>query len=274
MSTSTAQAPRTLTTAELAAVVRLLREARGWSQEQLAEIARVAARTVQRVEDAQPSSLETRRALAGAFGFEDIDAFNKPYSIPTDEELAAAKERFEREHVTLKVNPCRRASSSPAWPKAAMRPSSARASSCPARQNTCSQACLTTAASTWTAQSCIPLSTSLPFTRSLRATWLAWTQRASAWSPQLAISCSKLVSKTKLRVCGRRCFTSSLSRRGRHRSKSLSRAECISRERLQPLPTHIATAYCACLAGMSAGRLSANATCSLLICLRASSLPP
>lgn len=105
MSTTTAQAPRTLTPAELAGVVRLFRETRGWSQEQLAEIARVAARTVQRVEDGQPSSLETRRALAGAFGFEDIDAFNKPYSIPTDEELAAAKERFEREHVTLNVVP-------------------------------------------------------------------------------------------------------------------------------------------------------------------------
>lgn len=103
MTTATAQAPRTLTPAELAAVVRLFRETRGWSQEQLAEIARIAARTVQRVEDGQPSSPETRRALAGAFGFEDIDAFNKPYSIPTDEELAAAKERFEREHVTLKV---------------------------------------------------------------------------------------------------------------------------------------------------------------------------
>ena len=104
MSTATAQEPRTLTPAELAAVVRLFRETRGWSQEQLAEIARVSARTVQRVEDGQPASLETRRALAGAFGFDDIDAFNKPYSIPTDEELAAAKERFEREHVTLGVS--------------------------------------------------------------------------------------------------------------------------------------------------------------------------
>jgi transcriptional regulator with XRE-family HTH domain len=103
MSTATSQAPRTLTPEELAAVVRLFRETRGWSQEQLGEIARVAARTVQRVEDGQPSSLETRRALAGAFGFDDIDAFNKPYAIPTNEELAAAKERFEREHVTLKV---------------------------------------------------------------------------------------------------------------------------------------------------------------------------
>ena len=100
MSTATAQEPRTLTPIELAAVVRLFRETRGWSQEQLAEIARIAARTVQRVEDGQPFSLETRRALAGALGFKDMVAFNKPYCIPTDAELAAGKERFERERVT------------------------------------------------------------------------------------------------------------------------------------------------------------------------------
>lgn len=94
---------RNLTPAELAAVVRTFREMRTWSQEQLAEIAGFSARTVQRVEEGQPSSLDTRRSLAGAFGFEDIDAFNKPYVIPTPEQMAAQKERFEKETVTLKV---------------------------------------------------------------------------------------------------------------------------------------------------------------------------
>lgn len=104
MTTATEQKPRNLTPRELAGVVRSFRDMRGWSQEQLAEISRLSARTVQRVEEGAPSSLDTRRALAVAFGFEDVDAFNKPYVIPTAEEIAAAKERFDREHVTLKVD--------------------------------------------------------------------------------------------------------------------------------------------------------------------------
>lgn len=94
---------RYLTNEELAGVVKAFREMRQWSQEQLAEIARVSARTVQRVEEGQPSSLDTRRALAGAFGLEDIDALNKPYAIPTKEQQEAEKARFEKERVTLKA---------------------------------------------------------------------------------------------------------------------------------------------------------------------------
>ena len=32
-----------------------------------------------------PASLDTRRAIARAFEFEDIDVFSKPFSIPSDE---------------------------------------------------------------------------------------------------------------------------------------------------------------------------------------------
>jgi len=95
--------PRYLTNEELAGVVKVFREVRQWSQEQLAEIARVSARTVQRVEEGQPSSVDTRRALAVAFDFEDIDALNKPYAIPTKEQQEAEKARFEKERVTLKA---------------------------------------------------------------------------------------------------------------------------------------------------------------------------
>ena len=95
--------PRYLTHEELAGVVKVFREMRQWSQEQLAEIARVSTRTVQRVEEGQPSSVDTRRALAAAFGFEDIDALNKPYAIPTKEQQEAEKARFEKERVTLKA---------------------------------------------------------------------------------------------------------------------------------------------------------------------------
>lgn len=103
MTTATEQKPRNLTPLELAGIVRVFRDTRDWSQEQLAEISGLSARTVQRVEEGVPSSLDTRRALAVAFGFEDVDAFNKPYVIPTAEEIAAEKERFEKERVTLKV---------------------------------------------------------------------------------------------------------------------------------------------------------------------------
>jgi transcriptional regulator with XRE-family HTH domain len=95
--------PRILTPEELAVLIRIFREAKGWSQEQLADISKLSTRTIQRVEEGQPSSLDTRRALANALSFEDIDAFNKPYIIPTPEEVTEQKKRFDDEHLTLKA---------------------------------------------------------------------------------------------------------------------------------------------------------------------------
>lgn len=97
--------PRLLTPVELAAVVKAFRHVRQWSQEQLSEISGLSVRTLQRVERGDPSDLDTRRAIARAFEFEDIDTLNKPFSIPTDEELQAEKEKFEREHITLDALP-------------------------------------------------------------------------------------------------------------------------------------------------------------------------
>lgn len=104
-STEQAQQPRQLTPEELGLLVKVFREIRQWSQEQLGEISGLSARTIQRVEEGKPSSLDTRRALARAFEFEDIDAFNKPYLIPTETELKAAKEKFDQENVTLPALP-------------------------------------------------------------------------------------------------------------------------------------------------------------------------
>lgn len=47
--------------------IRVLRIQRGWTQEQLAEIAGISARTVQRAESANRASFETVKAIAGAF---------------------------------------------------------------------------------------------------------------------------------------------------------------------------------------------------------------
>lgn len=102
---ATTNPPRLLTPEELATFIKLSREMRKWSQEQLASISRLSTRTVQRVENGKPSDLDTRRALARAFGFEDIDVLNKPFKIPTPEELVEAKAAFEREHITLKALP-------------------------------------------------------------------------------------------------------------------------------------------------------------------------
>ncbi|HDL6904380.1 TPA: helix-turn-helix transcriptional regulator [Yersinia enterocolitica] len=99
------QQPRLLTPAELAACIRLFREMRQWSQEQLAAISGLNVRTIQRVEQGLSASLDTRRALARAFEFEDIDVLNKPFAIPCEEEAKAAKEKFDREHVTLTAIP-------------------------------------------------------------------------------------------------------------------------------------------------------------------------
>jgi transcriptional regulator with XRE-family HTH domain len=96
---------RLLTPQELALMVRLCREARKWSQEQLGAIAGLSTRTVQRVEEGQPSSLDTRRALARAFDMEDVDGLNKPINIPSAEQLKAEKEAFDRDHITLKAMP-------------------------------------------------------------------------------------------------------------------------------------------------------------------------
>ena len=65
----------------------------------------LSSRTIQRVEEGKSSSVDTRRALARAFECEDIDAFNKPYVIPTDDELKAAKEKFDQENITLPALP-------------------------------------------------------------------------------------------------------------------------------------------------------------------------
>jgi transcriptional regulator with XRE-family HTH domain len=95
---------RPVNTQELGNIIRLARVGKKWSQEQLAAISGLSARTIQRVEQGESAGLDTRRALARAFGLDDIDAFNKPVTIPAAEGLQEAQARFDREHVTLAVS--------------------------------------------------------------------------------------------------------------------------------------------------------------------------
>jgi transcriptional regulator with XRE-family HTH domain len=93
--------PQRLSERDLADIVRASREMRQWSQDTLAAISRLNIRTIQRVEKAEPSNGDTRRALARAFELEDMDIFNKPFTLPSPEEIQAETERMKREHVTL-----------------------------------------------------------------------------------------------------------------------------------------------------------------------------
>jgi transcriptional regulator with XRE-family HTH domain len=88
---------------QLACLVSLFRQAHGWSQETLAELAGVTPRTVQRVEAAEPTNLDTRRALARAFAIEDIDTFNRPHEMSTPDGAARAKQDFDRRFTVVET---------------------------------------------------------------------------------------------------------------------------------------------------------------------------
>jgi transcriptional regulator with XRE-family HTH domain len=60
-----------------AQLIRKLREERAWSQEHLAAVAGVSARTIQRVEAEGAASAETRMAIATALGVE-VGQLNRP----------------------------------------------------------------------------------------------------------------------------------------------------------------------------------------------------
>jgi transcriptional regulator with XRE-family HTH domain len=76
--------------------VKQLREARGWSQEHLAEVAELSARTVQRIESDGNASPESRMALAAALGV-DATALGLPETaaVPAP---ACADDRHRQRH--------------------------------------------------------------------------------------------------------------------------------------------------------------------------------
>lgn len=92
---------RVPTPSDLAQLVKVQRQDQKWSQSTLAELSRLTERTIQRVENGKPSSLDTRRALAGAFGYEDLDVFDKPWPFPNIEKLKAFTAELERTTVVV-----------------------------------------------------------------------------------------------------------------------------------------------------------------------------
>ncbi len=103
MNTKKENAPRLLTSKEFGALITITRDMHKWTQETLSELSRLNVRTIQRIEKGEPASVETKRALASAFGLEDIDQFNKPIKVQTPEEIESAKKKIEEEYVTLKA---------------------------------------------------------------------------------------------------------------------------------------------------------------------------
>ncbi|MGE9553523.1 helix-turn-helix domain-containing protein [Erwinia amylovora] len=73
---------------------RLLRLARAWSQEQLAQLSGLSARTVQRIENCDQPSLETLSALAAVFEVSVAD-LSDPDAL--DQRIAGAKSNLAEE---------------------------------------------------------------------------------------------------------------------------------------------------------------------------------
>ncbi|AWL27897.1 helix-turn-helix domain-containing protein [Acinetobacter defluvii] len=97
----TQQQARIINNDELAILVKVLRDARKWTQEQLAEISNLNIRTIQRVENGVSASFDTRRALARSFEASDIDCFNKAHVFPTQEEIETAIHKANTEYLIL-----------------------------------------------------------------------------------------------------------------------------------------------------------------------------
>lgn len=72
-------------------IVRKLRLRKGWSQDQLAELADVSVRTIQRIERGHKPSLETANALAAVFEV-DVTTFTAEDDDMTEHERLRADE--------------------------------------------------------------------------------------------------------------------------------------------------------------------------------------
>ncbi|GLS42875.1 hypothetical protein GCM10007884_08600 [Methylobacterium brachythecii] len=97
----------------LAIWVRSIRTTMNWSQEALAAAAGVNVRTVQRVEKGEPSTINTRRALARGLGYDDFGVFDDPSFVQTVEGMldtigTASREASGRQHpdhVPVEIRP-------------------------------------------------------------------------------------------------------------------------------------------------------------------------
>lgn len=83
--------------------IKQLREARGWSQEHLAEVASLSARTVQRIEAEGNVSPESRMALAAALSVAaaELGTFQTPASTPATPQSPENRKGDWRRHAAI-----------------------------------------------------------------------------------------------------------------------------------------------------------------------------
>ncbi len=75
--------------------IKELRVAKGLSQEQLAEAAKVSVRTIQRLEAGQDGSIETLNLVAGALGVSVRDLFEDPQAQANQERISRSDSRLQ-----------------------------------------------------------------------------------------------------------------------------------------------------------------------------------
>ncbi|MEQ9719588.1 helix-turn-helix domain-containing protein [Yersinia alsatica] len=73
--------------------IRELRQARAWSQEQLAELCSLNVRTIQRVENGEQASLETLGAIAAVMGLKVSELYSSDASQQQDAPANAVDQR-------------------------------------------------------------------------------------------------------------------------------------------------------------------------------------
>lgn len=83
--------------------IKSLRLERGWSQEHLAELSGLSVRTIQRLERGEPAALETRRALAAAFGIPAADLMPTRADTSAGGTAPAIRRRKFFHHLTIFV---------------------------------------------------------------------------------------------------------------------------------------------------------------------------
>jgi transcriptional regulator with XRE-family HTH domain len=79
-------------------LVQKLRLQRGWSQEQLAELAGLSVRTIQRIERGNTASVESLKALGAVFDV-DFSTLKEPLMSPAEPKSVAADEALAMAHV-------------------------------------------------------------------------------------------------------------------------------------------------------------------------------
>lgn len=85
--------------------IRQLRLEKGWSQEQLATVAGLSTRTVQRIENGEQASLETLTAIAAALGLQvsDLSQPAQPDNDNTGQSEQAIRRQIEAEGKLLSM---------------------------------------------------------------------------------------------------------------------------------------------------------------------------